>query len=54
MVLIYSRNYFFNISVIYVNCVEATVCPLPETFEWNEVNCEFWLDLTQNLTENTN
>ena len=27
--------------------------PVPETFNWNKVNCEFCLDLTENLTENT-
>ena len=28
--------------------------PVPETFKWNTVNCELWLDLTENLTENRN
>ena len=28
--------------------------PVPETFKWNKVDYEIWLDLTENLTENTN
>ena len=27
--------------------------PVPETFKWKKGNCEFWLDLTENLPENT-
>ena len=26
---------------------------MAETFKWNKINFEFWLDLTENLTENT-
>ena len=28
--------------------------PVPETFKLNKVNCEFWLDLAENLTKNRN
>ena len=48
------RQFYHSFSfMLDVRCIEkaGTESSVPETFKWNKVNCEFWLDFTENLTE---